>query len=113
MCLPVQRSRRSAIIRFTVSAVVGRRSFLGRDERSVRPARPSALWRASHLRAVRGQWISITADSGEGAGFAVFAAVISFVIIGAVLLLIPASIVAMVRAGMAMRLVPNARNAIA
>jgi hypothetical protein len=44
----------SAMILFTQSSLVGQRSRCG-DERSASPAAPSALNRASHLRAVRRQ----------------------------------------------------------
>jgi hypothetical protein len=39
----------------TTASGVGRLSLCGRDDRSCRPATPSALKRFHHLRAVRGQ----------------------------------------------------------
>ena len=49
ICWPVKRWRRSAMIRSTVSGGVGSRNRLGRDERSARPAGPSATNLATHL----------------------------------------------------------------
>jgi hypothetical protein len=55
ICLPVQRWRGSRSTFRTTSCGVGQRSRRGRELRSRSPARPSARYRATHLRMVRGQ----------------------------------------------------------
>ena len=52
IALPVQRRRRRSPTRATTVARVGLRRRCGRDERSSRPASPSARQRATHLRTV-------------------------------------------------------------
>ena len=54
MCLPVQRRRRSAMMRRTTGSGVTARKWCGLDERSISPSTPSALNRATHLRKARG-----------------------------------------------------------
>jgi hypothetical protein len=55
ICAPVQRWRRNAPMRVIVSDGVGRCKRCGRDERSCKPAMPSARNRLTHLCTVRGQ----------------------------------------------------------